>query len=147
MRQLRSGEDDMKEYRILIVEDNPADVLFVREALKHHRISFTLQHHISGEDALKALAEMHEVPDLVLLDINLPRLSGFELLKRARNQGLLANVPVAIITSSVAAVDKTTGERLGIDAYIVKPADYEEFMTEVGGTIARLLQRGTADLA
>ena len=137
----------MREYRIFIVEDNPADVLFVREALKHHGISFTIEHHISGEDALKALSEIHEAPDLVLLDINLPRLSGFELLKRLRNQGLLANVPVAIITSSVAAVDKTTGERLGIDAYIVKPADYEEFITEVGGTIAQLLQRGTGDLA
>ena len=137
----------MREYRILIVEDNPADVLFVREALKHHGISFKLEHYLSGEDALKAFAEMHAAPDLILLDINLPRLSGFELLKRARNHGLLADVPAAIITSSVAAVDRTTGERLGIDAYIVKPADYEEFMTEVGGTIARLLQRGTADLA
>jgi DNA-binding response OmpR family regulator len=137
----------MREYRILMVEDNPADVLFVREALKHHGISFMIEHHISGEDALKALSEIHEAPDLVLLDINLPRLSGFELLKRLRNQGLGANVPVAIITSSVAAVDKTTGERLGIDAYIVKPADYEEFITEVGGTIAQLLQRGTGDLA
>jgi chemotaxis family two-component system response regulator Rcp1 len=112
MRRLRCGEDDMREYRIFIVEDNPADVLFVREALEHHGIVFSIEHHISGENALKALAEMHEVPDLVLLDINLPRLSGFELLKRARNHGLLGNIPVAIITSSVSTVDKTTGQRL-----------------------------------
>jgi DNA-binding response OmpR family regulator len=142
MQQLRSGGGDMREYRIFMVEDNPADVLFVREALKHHEIAFSLEHYLSGEDALKALTAMQQAPDLVLLDINLPRLSGFELLKRARNHGLLADVPVAIITSSVAAVDKTTGQRLGIDAYIVKPSDYEEFMTEVGGTIAKLLQRG-----
>jgi DNA-binding response OmpR family regulator len=132
----------MRESRIVIVEDNPADVLFVREALKHHGIAFSLEHYVSGDAALKALAAMQEAPDLILLDINLPRVSGFELLKTVRNHAVLANVPTAIITSSVTGGDKTKGEQLGADAYIVKPSDYEEFMTEVGGEFARLLKRG-----
>jgi CheY-like chemotaxis protein len=134
----------MTESRIVIVEDNPADVLFVKEALKHQGIAFSLEHHVSGEDALKALAAMRVAPDLILLDISLPRVSGFELLKMVRNHAVLANIPVAIITSSVAAGDKATGEQLGADAYIVKPSDYEEFMSGVGGEIARLLQVATA---
>jgi CheY-like chemotaxis protein len=131
----------MKECRIVIAEDNPGDILFLREALKHHGIAFSLEHYVSGEDALRALTVMQEPPDLILLDIQLPRVSGFELLKKARNHKVLANVPIAIITSSVAALDKTTAELLGVEAYIVKPSDYEEFLTEVGGEILRLLQR------
>jgi CheY-like chemotaxis protein len=125
------------------VEDNPADVLFVREALKHQGIAFSLEHYASGDDALKALAAMQAAPDLILLDINLPRVSGFELLKMVRNHTVLGNIPVAIITSSVAGGDKATGEQLGADAYIIKPSDYEEFMSGVGGEIARLLRSGT----
>ena len=131
----------MRESRIVIVEDNPADVLFVREALKYQGIAFSLEHYESGDAALKALTIMQEAPDLILLDISLPRVSGFELLKTVRNHEVLAHTPVAIITSSAAPVDKATGQRLGADAYIVKPSDYEEFMTEVGGEISRLLQR------
>ena len=132
----------MRESRIVIVEDNAGDVLFVREALKHQGIAFSMKHFASGDEALKALVGMQEAPDLILLDINLPRVSGFELLKVVRNHEVLWNVPVAIITSSVAAMDKTTGQRLGADAYIVKPSDYEEFITGVGGELARLVKRG-----
>src|SRR5712671_5405343 len=99
----------MRESRIVIVEDNAADVLFVREALKHQGIAFSLEHYVSGADAMKALAAMQVAPDLILLDINLPRVSGFELLKMVRNHLVLADIPVAIITSSVAAGDKSTG--------------------------------------
>lgn len=132
----------MREHRIVIAEDNPGDVLFLREALKHQGIAFSLEHYVSGEDALRALTAMQEPPDLILLDIKLPRVSGFELLKIARNREVLANVPIAIITSSVAPVDQATADQLGVEAYIVKPSDYEEFLTEVGGEIRRLLQRG-----
>src|ERR1700737_866909 len=117
----------MKESRVVIVEDNPADVLFVREALKQQGIAVSLEHWVNGADARDALNRMREAPDLILLDINLPRVSGFELLKMVRNHAVLMNVPVAIITSSLAAADQTTGEELGADAYIVKPSDYEEF--------------------
>jgi DNA-binding response OmpR family regulator len=134
----------MRESRVVIVEDNPADVLFVREALKQQGIAASLEHWVNGADARDALNRMREAPDLILLDINLPRVSGFELLRIVRNHAVLTNVPVAIITSSLAAADKTTGEELGADAYIVKPSDYEEFMTGVGGEIARLLQRPIA---
>src|ERR1700693_6661703 len=125
----------MRESRIVIVEDNPADVLFVREALKHHRIAFSLEHYVSGDDALKALAAMQEAPDLILLDINLPRVSGFELLKRVRSHEVLANVPVAIITSSVAAADKSTGQRIRAGGFIFSPPGSEGGITGGGGGV------------
>jgi len=130
----------MKESRIIIVEDNAGDVLFVREALKYQGITFSLQHYVNGNDAVQGLDGMREPPDLILLDINLPRVNGFEILKMVRNHSILAKVPVAIVTSSVAAVDKTTAKQLGADSYIVKPSDYEEFVSQVGGEFARLLQ-------
>jgi CheY-like chemotaxis protein len=130
----------VKESRIIIVEDNAGDVLFVREALKHHGITFSLEHYMNGDDALQAMDRMREAPDLILLDINLPRVNGFELLTMVRNHPVLAKVPVAIVTSSVAPGDKTTAEQLGANSYIVKPSDYVEFLKEVGGEFARLLQ-------
>ena len=61
-----------------------------------------------------------------------------------RNHAVLAKVPVAVVTSSVSAGDKTTAEQLGANSYIVKPSDYNEFVKDVGGEFARLLQGGAA---
>ena len=69
----------MRESRIIVVEDNAGDVLFVKEALKYQGITFALQHYLNGDDALEGLNGMREAPDLILLDINLPRVNGFEI--------------------------------------------------------------------
>jgi CheY-like chemotaxis protein len=128
-------------FRIVLVEDNAADVLLIKEALQHHGLAYTLEHYANGEDAAKAIAAAVEPPDLFLLDLNVPRLHGLELLRLIREAPLMAHVPVAIVTSSHAAGDRAESEQLGADAYIVKPTGYADYKTRVGQTIVELLQR------
>lgn len=129
----------MSGYRIVIVEDNRADVLLVREALELQRLEFRLEHFVNGEDAAKAISEMPDPPALFLVDLNVPRVPGFDLLRLIRACPRVAGVPVAILTSSQSPADKTWSEHLGADAYIVKPRSYHEFMQAVGAAVARML--------
>ena len=133
----------MSVFRIVLVEDNAPDVLLIKEALQHHGLAYTLQHYANGEDAAKAIATAVDAPDLFLLDLNVPRIQGFELLRIIRELPRVAHVPVAIITSSRAAGDRAESEKMGADAYIVKPNSYSDFKTQVGQAIAELLQRKT----
>jgi DNA-binding response OmpR family regulator len=130
--------------RIAIAEDNPADVMLVREALKSHGVTFSLEHYSNGEDAAKAIAAMIDPPSLFLLDLNLPRVQGLELLRMVRARASVSAVPVAILTSSQAAEDRAQSEKYGADAYIVKPQEYDEFVTLVGSAVGALLSRGTS---
>ena len=132
--------------RIVLVEDNPADVLLIKEALKHHGVAFSVEQYTNGEDAVKAVSDLLRaaeplLPALFLVDLNIPRVHGFELLRVIRGERVLDEVPVAVLTSSQAPADKTESERLGADAYIVKTPGYYDFLTNVGGTIAQLLRR------
>ncbi len=131
----------MSVSRIVVVEDNAADVLLMEEALKQHGLECALQHFSNGEDAAKAISEMIDAPDLFVVDLNLPRVHGLELLRLIRACPPVAAVPVAILTSSRAPADKTRSEQLGADAYIIKPTGYSEFMENVGSGIFRLLRR------
>ena len=131
----------MSDFRILLVEDNAPDVLLIKEALEHHGLAYTLELYTNGEDAARAIAEAVDPPDLFLLDLNVPRLHGLELLRIIRELPVMAHVPVAIITSSRAAGDRAESEQLGADAYIVKPTRYTDFKTQVGQAVAELLER------
>lgn len=131
----------MNDIRIVIVEDNPADVLLVREALNSREATFSLEHYSNGEDAAKAIAAMIDPPKLFLLDLNVPRVHGLELLRIVRACPAVSEVPVAILTSSQAAVDRTRSEQYGADVYIIKPLGYHEFVTVVGAAIGPLLTR------
>ena len=131
----------MSNIRIVIVEDNPADVLMVKEALKSNGITFSLEHYSNGEDAAKAVATMIEAPNLFLLDLNVPRVHGLELLRIIRTCPIVAGTPVAIITSSPAAEDRRLSEQYGADTYIVKPMGYHEFVASVSAAVGTLLKR------
>jgi CheY-like chemotaxis protein len=131
----------VSDFRIFVVEDNAPDVLLIKEALEHHGLAYTLQLYTNGEDAARAIAEAVDAPDLFLLDLNVPRLHGLELLRIIRELPRVAHVPVAILTSSRAAGDRAESAQLGADAYIVKPIGYTDFKTQVGQAVAELLER------
>jgi len=129
----------VSSFRIVMVEDNPADVLLIRETLKSHGLTFSLEIYSNGEDAANAIATMTEAPNLFLLDLNVPRVPGLDLLQIVRKSPLVSHVRTAILTSSQTAEDKTRSEQYGADAYIVKPQGYHEFVTLVGSAIRALL--------
>jgi len=128
----------------VVVEDNPPDVLLLKETLKHRQIAFMLEHYANGEDAAKAFRSMTRVPDLILLDLNVPRVNGFELLVLIRRHPVLSQAKVAVFTSSRLPGDKIQSEQLGADAFITKPLGLQEFLGTVGAAIAKLLDAGAA---
>jgi len=122
--------------RILIVDDEPAIVAALRERLE--REGFAVLVATSGEQALAMLAE--SPPDLLLLDVGLPGIDGFELLRRLRAQGLA--VPVILLTARGDEIDRVVGLELGADDYVVKPFSARELAARV-----RALLRRAAEVA
>jgi CheY-like chemotaxis protein len=123
---------------ILLVEDNPADVRLVREALAEGEVQADLHWSASGEDALHylrrtgAYTAARATPDLVLLDLNLPGLHGQEVLMAIKQDPALLRIPVVVLTSSANPSDVQAAYGHHANAYQVKPQDYEAFLALVG---------------
>jgi chemotaxis family two-component system response regulator Rcp1 len=121
---------------ILLVEDNPGDVRLTRELLKESKIHNNLTVVDNGEDAIVFLrrAAKHPdatLPDLILLDLNLPRKNGAEVLASIKNDPSLRRIPVVILTSSKAEEDIARAYDLHANCYISKPVGLEQFATVV----------------
>jgi chemotaxis family two-component system response regulator Rcp1 len=116
---------------ILLVDDDEADVLLTTQMLKRGKLLLEVKVANDGEEALellKGLVERDEsLPDIILLDINMPRLNGFETLKRLRAQETLKSVPVVMLTTSDAPQDVKRVYELGANCYISKPVTFEQF--------------------
>jgi two-component system response regulator len=119
--------------KILLVEDNPDDVALTLRALKTHNITNDV---IVAQDGVKALAYLfgapgsaavEELPAVVLLDLNLPRVNGMEVLQRIRADERTRLLPVVILTSSDEERDVMDGYSLGANSYVRKPVDFVEF--------------------
>ena len=121
--------------RILLVEDNPGDAQLVRmafaEALPSARVSVVTD----GEAALVRLRD-EGPPDLLLLDLNLPRLSGHEVLEEIRTDAALRRLPVVVLSSSEAEADVTRSYELGANSHVAKPGDVDALFA-LAETLAR----------
>ena len=121
---------------ILLVEDNPGDVRLTRELLKESKIHNNLTVVDNGEDAIVFLrrAAKHPdatLPDLILLDLNLPRKNGAEVLASIKSDPVLRRIPVVVLTSSKAEEDIARAYDLHANCYISKPVGLEQFATVV----------------
>jgi CheY-like chemotaxis protein len=128
---------------VLLVEDNPADANLVQEALFEAQINRGIQIVVDGSKAIDLINSIEsgamDCPDLIMLDLNLPRTSGEEVLKRVRASRRCGGVKVIIITSSNAPQDRQRAMELGATAYFRKPSTLEEFL-ELGPRVRRLLE-------
>jgi DNA-binding response OmpR family regulator len=128
--------------QILLIEDNPADVELVIEALEEHEVSCEVLVITNGEKAVNVLDEIdagkQSCPDLLILDLNLPRRPGTEILKRMRDGSTCPHVPVVVLTSSDSQKDKDAVARFNPSRYIRKPLALEDFL-ELGGVFKGLL--------
>ena len=124
---------------ILLVEDNPNDELLARRALKKNAITNQLFVARDGVEALDFLLgtgghaqrDTTQTPALVLLDLNLPRIDGFEVLRRIRAHERMRHLPVVVLTSSDEEPDVRKCYELGVNSYIRKPIDFDEFVNTV----------------
>jgi len=132
-------------FRIVVIEDNDGDVYLLEKALKDRHIDYELTRFEDGEEAIRALGgEGAEgaalpVPDLILIDLNVPRREGFDILRVVRSRPALSTVPVGIFTSSDAQQDRHRVSYLGAERYIHKPPNLEEFIAKVGQAVEEML--------
>ena len=119
--------------RILLIEDNPADVLLLREALASNQIESQLYVARDGEEGIRFINEVDEAgapcPDLIVIDLNLPRKSGFEVLARVRSSWKCSDKPAVILSSSTAPSDRQRAASLGASTYIRKPSSLKEYLS------------------
>ncbi len=121
---------------ILLVEDNPADVRLTIEAFKEASVRSNLQVARDGVEATAllrdALAREHGLPDLILLDLNLPRKDGREVLADVKRDAALRHIPVVVLSTSQSEEDVQRSYELGANAVITKPVDLDQFFHVVG---------------
>ena len=123
---------------ILLVEDNPADARLVKEAMKEVKINNTLYHVPDGVEAMAFLRRQGEYskmirPDVVLLDLNMPRKDGRQTLKEIKDDPELKRIPVVILTVSDAEEDIIKSYDLHANCYVTKPLNLDEFSKVVAG--------------
>jgi CheY-like chemotaxis protein len=120
-----------KIVEILLVEDNPGDVELVREALKEGKVRNELHVASDGVEAIQFLKKANPCPDLILLDLNLPRKNGREVLREIKSDPKLGIIPVVVLTSSREEEDILRTYKLHANCYITKPVDFEQFLKVV----------------
>lgn len=126
----------MKTYsavEVLLIEDNPDDAGLTIHALKKINLANNLLHLHDGEEALAYLfsAEQSGMPKVILLDLKMPKVDGIEVLRRIKADEQKKIIPVVVLTSSKEDTDIIESYKLGVNAYIVKPVDYDKFVKAI----------------
>jgi two-component system response regulator len=141
------NQDNSHKARILVIEDNPADVELLRMALRHAGLDCELTIIDDGADALALVSRQPPASaadlDLAIIDLNLPKHGGEEILEALRANPDLTDLPVAILTSSSSTRDVFGMHRLRVGRYIVKPPDLDAFL-KIGFTVKELLTESTS---
>lgn len=126
----------MTSIQILLVEDNEGDILLTKEALSEGKIANVISVAKDGKEAIDFLNKTGRyidavTPDLILLDINLPKKNGHEVLMHIKESDALKQIPVIMLTTSSAEEDIVTSYKNYVNCYITKPVDVNDFMAEV----------------
>jgi chemotaxis family two-component system response regulator Rcp1 len=125
-----------KHLSILLAEDNPVDILMTKEALKYWKIKTIVYVVENGQDALNFLRRQgnytgEALPDLILLDLNLPQKSGKEILSEVKQDPNLSGIPVVVVTTSDAVDDMQTCLDLGARLFITKPLHFDDYVQAI----------------
>ncbi|MGR8010634.1 response regulator [Streptomyces hypolithicus] len=130
------SEEDVEPIVVLLVEDDAGDELMTREAFEDNKIRNELHVVRDGQEALDFLYRQGDHtqaprPDLILLDLNLPKYDGRQVLERIKQDDALAHIPVVVLTTSSAEEDIVRSYRLHANAYVTKPVDLDQFIAAV----------------
>jgi two-component system response regulator len=131
--------NSFNEIEILLVEDNPDDARLTLRALERNHLANRVFHVKDGEEALDYIFSRGEYknikhqanPKVIFLDLKLPKVSGLEVLREIKKDESTKHIPVVILTSSKEEQDVIESYKLGVNSYIVKPVDFENFMTAI----------------
>ena len=113
---------------ILVVEDDEVDVMTIKRAMKEIHVTNPVEVRWNGEEALEYLQGERELPGIVLLDLNMPRMNGMEFLQQVRSDERLKRIPLVVLTTSREEQERFSGFNLGVAGYMIKPVDYLQFV-------------------
>jgi DNA-binding response OmpR family regulator len=124
--------DENSSPKVLLIEDNKADIILIKKAFQKNNYNFNLMVKLNGEEGIDylrttAMDNKEDLPHLILLDLNLPKKNGFEVLQEVKGDKILKKIPIIILTTSSAEEDITRSYDLYANCYIVKPVKFNEF--------------------
>ena len=130
---------DINEVEILLVEDNPNDAELTLRALKKNNLANRVMHAKDGVEAIEFIfgsgayagRSVEKTPKVILLDLKLPKVNGIEVLERIKGEERTKNIPIVVLTSSREDSDLTKCYELGVNSYIVKPVEFENFVKAI----------------
>lgn len=121
---------------ILLIEDNRIEIMKMKRAISFLKLKHTIASETDGEAALRYLKKEALLPDIILLDLNMPKISGIEFLSLLKNDLKLHHIPIIILTTSDNKKDVTACYEIGVSGYILKPLKYEDYVKKIEITLA-----------
>ena len=121
----------MNNIKVLLIEDDMIEVMKFNRAVRSLNLNHNIIEANNGEDALKVLEEKDCLPDIILLDLNMPKINGIEFLNILKNDEVLKYIPTIILTTSNNQRDLLECYKIGIAGYMLKPLKYEEYVSKI----------------
>lgn len=133
--------DEARTLRVVVIEDNAPDVMLIGECLADSSVPIEIVHFDDGEAALTGMCGTKNGirPDLIVVDLNIPKVNGLDVLRAIKRESALDGVPVVVLTSSTAPEEREQAELLGADRFLCKPFDLYEFIDQVRGVVRELI--------
>ena len=126
----------MKTLKILLIEDDMIEVMKLKRSISKLDLNHKIIEANNGEDALKILSNKDNIPDIILLDLNMPKISGIEFLSILKKDDTLKYIPTIILTTSNNHKDLIECYEIGIAGYVLKPLKYEEYVSKIEKLLA-----------
>lgn len=125
-----------KVLNVLLIEDDVIEVMKLNRAISSLQLKHNIIEANNGEEALDILQNKGDLPDIILLDLNMPKLNGIEFLNILKNDDVLKYIPTIILTTSSNQRDLLECYKIGIAGYVLKPLKYEEYITKIESVLA-----------
>ncbi|MEP3837622.1 MAG: response regulator [Algibacter sp.] len=125
-----------KTLNILLIEDDMIEIMKFNRTISQLQLNHNVIEANNGEDALKILEKKDELPDIILLDLNMPKINGIEFLGILKNDDVLKYIPIIILTTSSNQKDLLECYKVGIAGYVLKPLKYEDYVTKMERLLA-----------
>ena len=126
----------MLSLKILLLEDDMIEVMKLNRTISSLKLNHKIIEAINGEEALKLLEKKDELPDIILLDLNMPKINGIEFLDILKKDPILKNIPTIILTTSGNQKDLSECYKIGIAGYVLKPLKYEDYVSKIEKVLA-----------
>ena len=122
--------------KVLLIEDNLIEVMKMKRTISLLKLNHTIYEAKNGEEGLNFLQDKSQLPDLILLDLNMPKISGIEFLSILKNNDDLKHIPTVILTTSDNQKDLQECYKIGVSGYILKPLKYEDYVKKIDKVLA-----------